>query len=84
MWLNSLQIAIIERDVDKLDKILEENSNLSDKKDIEKAMYLLKEAAELVYELKDDTATTMTQLKKNINFLRSTEVQMSNKLDIKS
>jgi len=84
MWLTNLKIAIIEKDTEKINKLLDETPKFSDKKDMQKASYLLKEAVALIYELKDETALTMSQLKKNINFLRSTEAPVSVKLDIKS
>lgn len=83
MWLNSLKIAIIEKNTDKINELLENLPQLEDKEDIEQAIYLLREASELVHTLKDETATTMKLLKKNMNFLKSTETQKINKLDIK-
>ena len=84
MWLKKLQIAIIEKNTDELDKLLDETPKLENMKDMESAMYLLKEAAQLLYELKDDTASTMKQLKKNMEFLESTKPLKATKLDIKS
>ena len=84
MWLTKLQIAIIEKNTQSIDKLLDETPEFSDKKQMEQAMYLLREAAELMYELKNETNLTMTQIKKNINFLRSTEMPTSVSLDITS
>jgi hypothetical protein len=56
---------------------------LEDIKNIEEALYLLREASELVHTLKDETAHTMKQIQKNLKFLRSTESPTSNKFDIK-
>lgn len=83
MWLNSLKIAIIEKNTDKINELLENLPKLEDKDEIEQAIYLLREASELVHTLKDETAATMKQLKKNMDFLKSTETQKTNKLDIK-
>ena len=52
--------------------------------EVEQAMYLLREVAELLYTLKDETADSMKQIRKNLQFLRSTEVKASTKLDITS
>ena len=57
---------------------------LEEKKDIEEALYLIKQASELVYSLQDKTAISMKQMKKNIDFLKSTEPQKQGKFDIKS
>ena len=84
MWLNSLKIAIVEKNTDKIDKLLDELPQLEDNADIEQAIYLLREASELVHTKKDETSASMQQMKKNINFLKSTQVQIKNKLDIKS
>ena len=84
MWLKKLRIAIIEKDTDTLDKLLDETPDLKGVEEVESAMYLLKEAATLLYKLKDDTASTMKQLKKNMEFLESTEAPKIRKFDIKS
>jgi hypothetical protein len=46
-------------------------------------MCLLREAMELIYTLKDETALTLKQLKKNIDFLKSTQTQTQNRLDVR-
>lgn len=84
MWLTKLKIAIVEKDVDAMDKLLDELPELSDAKEIEQAVYLLKEASSIVEGLKDETAESMKQIQKNLNFLRSTDIPTSKKLDIKS
>ena len=84
MWLNKLKIAIVEKNTDALDKLLDEIPKFSDAKEIQEAAYLLREASELLHSLKDETALSMKQIKKNIAFLKSTQVQPSAKLDIRS
>lgn len=84
MWLTSIKIAIIEKNTDKLNLLLEESPKFENKQDIEEAMYLLREASELVHTLKDETATSMKQIKKNLDFLKSTQNPAPNTLDIKS
>ena len=84
MWIRKLQIAIIEKNADAIDELMKVDPELKDKRDIETAMYLLREAAELIYTLKDETALSMKRLKKHIDFLKSTEPQNTNKLDIRS
>ena len=82
MWLNQLKIAIIEKNINNLDKLLDDIPTLSDEAEIEEAIYLLREASELVYILQDDTRTSMTQIKKNINFLNSATANQTSKFDI--
>ncbi len=84
MWLNDLQIAIIEKDTTKLDKLTKELPRFENKDEMTKASYLLKEAATLLYELKDETSHTMNQIKKNMDFIKSTQKKPENKLDVKS
>jgi dsDNA-binding SOS-regulon protein len=84
MWLNKLKIAIIEKNTDNIDKLLENIPQLENEREMEEAMYLLKEANELLHSLKDETLSSMKQIKKNMEFLRSTEKQTASKLDIKS
>jgi len=83
MWIKKLQIAIIEKNPDAIDALMQETPEFKDKKEIESAMYLLREAMELIYTLKDETALTIKQLKKNIDFLASTQPQTQNRLDVR-
>lgn len=83
MWIKKLQIAVIEKNTDAIAKLLETTPKFEDKKDIERVMYLLREAAEVVYTLKDETALNLKRLKKHIDFLNSTQPATTNKLDIK-
>lgn len=84
MWLNKLKIAVIEKNPNALDKLLDDIPQLQNPKEIEEATYLLKEATVLMNSLKDQTKASMKQIKKNLDFLRSTDIQTSKKLDIKS
>ena len=82
MWLTKLKIAIVEKDTDSLKKLLDDIPELETKDEAESALYLLKEASELVHILKDETAETMVQIKKNLQFLRSTQEKAKSTLDI--
>ena len=84
MWTRKFQIAIIEKNTDELENLLSSMPEFDSVQEMESVMYLLREAAELVYTLKDETALAMSQIKKNINFLKSTQAPRTNKLDIKS
>ncbi len=83
MWLNKLQIAIIEKDTEKLDKLLDNLPEFDNLDDMKKASYLLKEALGLLYKLKDETSESMKQIKKNLDFINSTLDKPKNKLDVK-
>jgi len=84
MWLKQLKIALVEKDTDKLSKLMEDIPQLENKEEMTEALYLIREASELVYTLQEETATSMKQIQKNLNFLKSTQEPNSNKLDIKS
>ena len=85
MWFSKFKIAIIEKNTDAIDKLLDEMPNFSDKRDMQEAMYLMREGAELLYRLKDETGNIISQLKKNIDFLDSTQTpNHQTRLDIRS
>ena len=85
MWLKQLKIAIIEKNTNKLNELMDSLPQLENTEEIEEALYLIKEASELVYTLKDETSVSMRQMKKNIDFLNSTQTStQKNTLDITS
>ena len=84
MWLTNLKIAIVEKNTDRLNELMDEIPQLEKKEEIDQAIYLIKEATELVQSFQNETSSSMKQMKKNINFLKSTEHRTSNRLDIKS
>ena len=83
MWITKLKISIVEKDTDVLDKLLDEIPKFTDITEAKEAMYLLKEASILIHTLKDETSNSIKQIKKNIDFLRSSEDPKKSKLDIK-
>jgi predicted sugar kinase len=82
MWLKRLKVAIIERDTDKFELLLKDIPQLSEKKDIEEALYLIESAKEIVEQLKSETKASMKQMKKNLDFLNSTRVNKVARFDI--
>mgnify|MGYP000138324411 CR=1 FL=1 len=83
MWLKELKIAIVEKNTDKLNSLMENLPELTTKEDIDSAICLLKEATDLVTSFRDETEASMIQMKKNIKFLKATESKRPSKLDIK-
>ena len=83
-WLTKLKIAIVEKNTDNINSLLDETPNFEKIEDVKEAMYLFKEALELLYGLKDETAQSMEQLKKNMEFLNSTQPANENTLDVSS
>ena len=84
MWLKQLKIAVVQKDVEQIENLLENLPKLDDSKEIEEALYLLDQAVKIVQELKNETAASMVQMKKNIDFLNSTEAKKTAKFDITS
>ena len=83
MWLTSLKIAIVEKNTDKLDTLINEIPKLETIAEMEEALYLIKEASNLVTSLKNETSTAMKQIKNNLNYLKSTQHKSASKFDIK-
>lgn len=83
MWLTELKIAIIEQDPKRLDALLDHTPQMESIQEIEEAIYLLREANEMMQHLKDETAASMKQIKKSVGFLDSTHVQTKRQIDIK-
>jgi hypothetical protein len=84
VWLNQLKVAVVQKDLELLARLLDDIPAFEDAKEIEQAQFLIKEATLLVQKLKDDTAASMVQMKKNIDFLNSTKVDKTSKFDITS
>lgn len=82
MWLNQLKIAVVQKNMELLSSLLDAIPTLENIQDIETALYLLQEATTFTQELKDETATSMTQIKKNLDFLNSTVANKTAKFDI--
>lgn len=83
MWLNKLKIAIIEKNTDALAELMDDIPKLTKADEIQEAIYLLDAATELVSTLKDEASVSMKQIKKNLQFLRSTDIPTSSRLDVK-
>ena len=84
MWLKELKIALIEKNIDKLDELMDNLPLLDKSDDIKSALYLIAEAKKLVEGLQKSTFHSMQQMQKNIDFLKSTESLQSAGLDIRS
>jgi len=84
VWLDSLKIAIIERDADKMGELFSDIPQFETLEDMKSAHSLIKEAMVVLYELQDETAKAMKQIKKNMEFLDSTQLPKQGTFDIKS
>jgi hypothetical protein len=84
MWLNELKIAIIEKNTDKIDNLVNNLPTLSKREDIDSAVCLLNEATRLIKSLQAESRASMLQMKKNLDFLNSATANQTAKFDIKS
>lgn len=84
MWLKSLTIAIVEKDIDRLNDLMDDLPQLDNQADIESAVALIGEAKKLLEGLKNDTQKSLSQIQQHINFLKSTQAPTPFQLDINS
>jgi len=84
MWLKEFKIALIEKNIDKLTTLMESIPELENPQEIEESLYLIATATTTVELLRDETKASMIQMKKNIDFLKSTQEKPTVKLDITS
>ena len=84
MWINKFKAALIQKDADSINALLDEVPNFSKKEDVKQAMFLMQEAATLLYNLQDDITLAKKQIKQNINFLGSTLANSKSNFNIKS
>ncbi len=83
MWLNQLKVAIVEKNTDKLNELMENLPELETQEELDSAVCLLSEATSLVTSLREDTKKSMIQMQKTIKFLKVTEAQKKSELNIK-
>lgn len=87
IWIDRLTLSIIKKDTDAIDYLLDtmpKFSAVDDMKEIKEVLYLFKEALELLYVLRDETAVSMRQIKRNIDFLGANMSNTTNRLNVKS
>ena len=84
MWLTNFKIALVEKNIDKLGLLMDSLPSFETKVEMKEALYLIKEASELVNSLKNKTSNSMKQMKKNLHYLKATHNKSSNTLDIRS
>lgn len=84
MWINELKIAIIEKNPDKIDELVECMPMYDKVEDMKAAAALLKEANMLMFTLKDETAEALKKIKKTKDFLNSTHSKESSLFNSKA
>ena len=83
MWLKELQIAIIEKNSNEIDRLIDSMPMYDRMEDMQAAASLLKEANKLMMTLKEETAESMSKIKKTKDFLEATRSKDSSLFDSK-
>ena len=84
MWLDKFTVALLQKDADSINALLDEVPNFTNVDDAKKASYLFREALELLYGLKNETVASMRQMKSHIDFLKANTPKPTNGLDVRS
>ena len=84
MWLTELQIAIIEKNPQRIDALIGNMPKFESLEDMQSASSLIKEALNLMHHLKDETGQTLEKIQKHKDFLNSATADKTAKFDITS
>lgn len=80
-WITALKVAIAESNVDKISMLLDEEPTLNNVKEMQEALFLIKEASKLMHNLQDENKKVLTKLSKHIEFVKSTKGSFSSKFN---
>ena len=84
MWLTELQIAIIEKNPQRISALIADMPTFKSVAEMQSASCLIKEALKLIHQLKDETGETLKKLQKHKDFLNSATANKTAKFDISS
>ncbi len=82
MWLNSFKIAIIEKNCELIDALMDEMPSFTDVKEMEEASYLLVEAVKVLKAAQEESRDSMHTIKQNIKFLKSAQADKKSQLNL--
>lgn len=82
MWLNEFKIAIISKDIQKIDSLISSMPQFKEIREMEETFYLFRQADELLNTLKNETAISMKKIRDTISFVESTQTPGSFRLNI--
>lgn len=82
MWVEKLKIAVVQKDTNLLDALLDNIPEHLSKEELDSAIVLIEQAREMVQTLQDETAAAMIQIQKNKEFLEATASDKQSRLDI--
>jgi len=81
LWLKAFKIAIAERNIEKIDELIQSTPEFESIQSMKEALYLIKEASTLIKESQNDILKTKHKLKKNIDFMQSTQTNRNSRFD---
>lgn len=84
VWFDALEIAIIEKDPQKISDLINSLPSFETLDEMKKAQYLLAEARLVIDTMREEAGSAMIHLKKHIDFLKSTQNVCENKFDVSS
>ena len=84
MWINKFKIAIVQKDTDTMEKLLENVPSFENIDEAKEASYLMQGALELLFGLQDEIIASKKQIKNNIRFLQSSLSDSTGSFSIKS
>ena len=80
-WHNELKIAIVSKDPQKISTLIDTMPTFEKLEEMQEALYLFKEAYNVLNALRNETLSQREQVKKSIEFLESTASQQENAID---
>lgn len=81
IWNSALTIAIVEKDIEQIEKLIDMMPLFIDVNEAVTAQALLQEALNVVSALKDETNESMQKIKKTRAFLLSSDLMTTNKTE---
>jgi len=83
MWLTKLKTALVLEDIEALSILIDNMPQFETIEQMEEALYLLIEIKTYLEKSKTQTAQILQQLKNNLNFLKSTQLEPPSSLNLK-
>lgn len=82
MWLNEFKIALVEKNIKKIDSLIIAMPQFKTISEMEEAFYLFKNAEKLLKTAQNETRITMKKLKNSIAFIKVSDVKKVSNIDI--
>lgn len=83
MWLTKLKKALVLEEIEAISTLIDEMPQFETLSQMEEATYLLAQCQILLNRRKTETGQALQHLKKSINFIKSTQIDLPHSLNIK-